>query len=139
MQSVVHIEEDGQQKAFVSVAASLVTIGLLERVYMANALRMGAYIIRHTADWQKRHRILGDVRGRGLMIGVELVHDQDSKEKAPDLRNRVIQMAFQKGLLLLGAGENTIRIAPPLMIDNEQAEFAVATLDACLTAVEGKR
>jgi 4-aminobutyrate aminotransferase len=123
----------------VSIAASLATLTLLERVYIANAQRMGAYIIRHTADWRKRHRIVGDVRGRGLMVGVELVHDQDTKEKAPDLRNRVVQMAFQKGLLLLGAGESTIRIAPPLMIDDEQAEFAVATLDSCITAVEGKR
>ncbi len=122
----------------VSVAAALVTIGLLERMYIANALRMGAYIIRHTADWRKRHRIVGDVRGRGLMIGIELVHDQNTKEAAPDLRNRVIQMAFQKGLLLLGAGDSSIRLAPPLMIEEEQAEFAVATLDACLTAVEGK-
>jgi 4-aminobutyrate aminotransferase len=121
----------------VSIAASLVTLGLLERIYMANAQRMGAYIIRHTADWRKRHRIVGEVRGRGLMIGIELVRDQTSKERAPDLRNRVIQMAFEKGLLLLGAGENSIRLAPPLMIEEEQAEFAVTTLDACIAAVEG--
>ena len=57
----------------------------------------------------------------GLMIGVEFVHDQDSKEKAPDLRNRIVQMAFQKGLLLLGAGENSIRLSPPLMVEEEQA------------------
>jgi 4-aminobutyrate aminotransferase len=123
----------------VSIAASLVTFGLIERAYMANAQRMGAYIVRHTADWRKRHRIVGDVRGRGLMIGIEIVHDQGSKDPATDLRNRVIQMAFQKGLLILGAGESSIRLAPPLMIEEEQAEFAVATLDACITAVEGKR
>jgi 4-aminobutyrate aminotransferase len=123
----------------VSIAASLVTLGLLERTYMANTLRMGAYIVRHTADWRKRHRIVGDVRGRGLMIGVEIVHDQVSKDRAPDLRNRIIQTAFQKGLLLLGAGENSIRLAPPLMIEEEQAEFAISTLDACITAVEGKK
>jgi 4-aminobutyrate aminotransferase len=106
---------------------------------MSNAQRMGAYIIRHTADWRRRHRIVGDVRGRGLMVGVEIVHDQTSKERAPDLRNRIIQTAFQKGLLLLGAGENSIRLAPPLMIEEEQTEFAVSTLDACITAVEGKK
>src|ERR1700690_565717 len=123
----------------VSIAASLVTLGLIERAYMANAQRMGAYIVRHTADWRKRPRIVGDVRGRGLMIGIEIVHDQGSKDPATDLRNRIIQMAFQKGLLILGAGESSIRLAPPLMIEEEQAEFAVATLDACITAVEGKR
>ena len=122
----------------VSVAAALVTLGLLERSYMSNALRIGAYIIRHTADWRKRHRIVGDIRGRGLMIGIEFVHDQDTKEKAPDLRDRIVQMAFQKGLLLLGAGENSIRLAPPLMIDEDQAGFAVAALDSCISAVEGK-
>jgi 4-aminobutyrate aminotransferase len=123
----------------VSIAASLVTIGLLEQSYIANAQRIGAFILQQTADWRKRHRIVGDIRGRGLMIGIELVHDQDTREKAPDLRNQAIQMAFQKGLLLLGAGENTIRIAPPLTIDEEQAEFAVNMLDACLTAIENKR
>jgi 4-aminobutyrate aminotransferase len=122
----------------VSVAAALVTLDLIERTYMSNAQRMGAYIIRHTADWRKRHRIVGDIRGRGLMIGIEFVRDQETKEKAPDLRNRIVQMAFQKGLLILGAGENSIRLAPPLMVEQEQAEFAVAALDACISAVEGK-
>ena len=122
----------------VSIAAALTTIGLLERGYMANAARMGAYIVRHTADWRKRHRIVGDIRGKGLMIGIEFVQDQESKEKAPELRNRIVQMAFQKGLLILGAGENSIRLAPPLMIEEEQAEFAIGTLDACISSVEGK-
>ncbi|MGH9689603.1 MAG: acetyl ornithine aminotransferase family protein [Candidatus Acidiferrales bacterium] len=120
----------------VAVAASLATIGLLERSYIANATRMGAYILRHTADWRRRHRIVGDVRGKGLMLGIEIVRDQTTKEKAPGLRNRIVQMAFQKGLLILGAGENSLRIAPPLMIEEEQAAFAVNTLDACISAVE---
>lgn len=122
----------------VSVAAALVTLGLIERNYMANAVRMGAYMIRHTADWRKRHRIVGDIRGRGLMIGIEIVHDQDSQEAAPDLRDRIIQMAFQKGLLVLGAGGNSIRLSPPLIIEEEQAGFAISTLDACISAVEGR-
>ena len=86
---------------------------------------MGEYIIGHTADWRKRHRIVGEIRGRGLMIGIEIVHDQETKEKAPDLRNRIVQMAFQKGLLILGAGDSSIRLSPPLMIEEEQADFAV--------------
>ena len=103
---------------------------------MANATRMGAYILRHTADWRRRHRIVGDVRGKGLMIGIEIVRDQATKEKAPELRNRIIQMAFQKGLLILGAGDSSIRLAPPLIIEEEQAAFAVNTLDACISAAE---
>ncbi|MFZ3216405.1 MAG: acetyl ornithine aminotransferase family protein [Candidatus Acidiferrales bacterium] len=120
----------------VAIAASLATIDLLEREYIANAARMGDLIFRLTADWPQRHKIVGEVRGKGLMIGIELVRDQRTKEKAPDLRNRIVEMAFDKGLLILGAGENSLRLAPPLMIDEAQAEFAVGTLDACLTEVE---
>jgi 4-aminobutyrate aminotransferase len=139
--SIMNWEPGGHASTFggnpVSVAASLATLRLIEQNYMANAARMGAAIVRHTADWRKRHRIVGDIRGRGLMIGIEFVHDQETKEKAPDLRNRIVQMAFQKGLLILGAGENSIRLAPPLMIDQEQAEFAISTLEACISALEG--
>ncbi len=76
------------------------------------------------------------VRGRGLMIGVELVLDQKTRERAHDLRDRVVDLAFEKGVLLLGAGENTVRIAPPLLIDQQQAEFAANVLDECITQVE---
>jgi 4-aminobutyrate aminotransferase len=67
------------------------------------------------------------------MIGIELVRDQKTKEKAPELRNRILEMAFHRGLLILGAGENSLRLAPPLVIDEEQAAFAVRTLDACIS------
>jgi 4-aminobutyrate aminotransferase len=120
----------------VAIAASLATIDLLEHQYMENAAQMGNHIMKLTADWRERHKIVGDIRGKGLMIGIELVRDQKTKERAPDLRNRIVEMAFHKGLLILGAGENALRLAPPLMIDEEQAEFAVRTLDACLTEVE---
>jgi 4-aminobutyrate aminotransferase len=120
----------------VAVAASLATVGLLERELIANAARVGEFIFRQTAGWRDRHKIVGDVRGKGLMIGIEFVRDQKTKERAPELRSRVIRAAFQKGLLVLGAGENTLRIAPPLVVDEEQAEFAVRTLDACITEAE---
>jgi 4-aminobutyrate aminotransferase len=120
----------------VAVAAALATIRLIERNYMANAARMGALILRLTADWRKRHKIVGEVRGAGLMIGIELVRDQITREGAPELRDRIVQLAFHKGLLLLGAGENSLRLCPPLLIDNEQAEFAVGALDACISEVE---
>jgi 4-aminobutyrate aminotransferase len=120
----------------VAIAASLATIDLLEHEYIENAAKMGEHVMKLTGDWRERHKVVGDVRGKGLMIGVELVRDQKTKERAPDLRNRIVEMAFHKGLLILGAGENALRLAPPLMIDEEQAEFAVRTLDACLTEVE---
>ncbi len=97
----------------VSIAASLATMDLLESKYIANAAAMGKHILKLTADWRERHRIVGDVRGLGLMVGVEIVRDQKTKEKAVDLRNRIIDLAFHKGLLILGAGENSVRLAPP--------------------------
>lgn len=120
----------------VCIAASLATLGLIEREYMANAARMGEFIMRETAGWTERHKIVGQVRGRGLMIGIEFVRDQKTKEKAPDLRNRIVQMAFHKGLLVLGSGDTTLRLCPPLMISQEQAEFAVRTLDGIISEVE---
>lgn len=120
----------------VCIAASLATLGLIEREYMANAARMGDFIFRETANWTERHKIVGQVRGRGLMIGIEFVRDQKTKEKAPDLRNRIVQMAFHKGLLVLGSGDTTLRLCPPLVINQEQAEFAVRTLDGIISEVE---
>jgi 4-aminobutyrate aminotransferase len=120
----------------VCIAAALATLGLIERSYMANAARMGEYIKRLTANWPERHKIVGEVRGRGLMIGIEFVRDQKTKEKAPDIRNRIVQMAFHKGLLVLGSGDTTLRLCPPLMIDEEQADFAVRTLDGIITEIE---
>jgi len=120
----------------VCIAASLATLGLIEKSYMANAARMGEFIKRQTADWTQRHKIVGEVRGRGLMIGIEFVRDQKTKERAPDLRNRIVQMAFHKGLLVLGSGDTTLRLCPPLMIDEEQAAFAVRTLDEIITEIE---
>jgi 4-aminobutyrate aminotransferase len=120
----------------VCIAASLATISLLEGEYMANAARIGEFIFTRTADWRERHKIVGDIRGKGLMIGIEVVRDQKTKEKAPDLRNRIVQLAFQQGLLILGSGDTTLRLCPPLVINEEQAEFALQTLDACIVEAE---
>ena len=69
------------------------------------------------------------------MIGFELVRDQNSKDRAPELRDRIQELAFERGLLVLGAGRNTIRLCPPLMITRDQADFAVDTLEECLKLV----
>jgi len=120
----------------VCIAASIATLGLLENQYMANAARMGDYIMKRTADWREKHKIVGEVRGRGLMIGIEFVRDQKTKEKATDLRNKLVQMAFHKGLLVLGSGDTTLRLCPPLVIDEAQADFALNTLEGCITELE---
>ena len=120
----------------VCVAAALATIDLIEKKYMENARRMGEFILGRIANWRERHRTVGDIRGMGLMLAVEIVLDQKTKERAHDLRDKIVDLAFAKGVLLLGAGENTIRLAPPLVIDEEQADFAVRTLDACISEAE---
>src|SRR5208282_997316 len=120
----------------VCIAASLATIRLLEEKYMANAEHIGEYILRRTAGWSQRFKSVGDVRGRGLMIGIEFVRDQKTKEKAPELRNLIVQIAFQKGLIVLPAGETTMRLSPPLLVDEEQTEFALRTLEDCIREAE---
>lgn len=116
----------------VACAAALVTIALLEEELLENAARLGAHVRNRMQEWPARFPIVGDVRGLGLMIGIELVKDQRTKEKAPDLRDHVLQRAFESGLLVLGAGDNTIRLCPPLVVSQEQCDFAVETLEACL-------
>jgi len=116
----------------VSVAAALVTIELLEQELIENAARMGARLMDRMRDWPKRFPIAGEVRGLGLMIGVELVRDQQTREKAPEQRDRVVQLAFERGLLVLGAGDNAVRLSPPLTIARDQADFALDVLEECL-------
>jgi len=120
----------------VCIAASLATLRLLEGGYMANATRIGKFIMHRTAGWRERHKIVGEVRGKGLMIGIEFVRNQKTKERAPDLRNKIVQSAFEKGLLVLGSGDTTLRLCPPLMIDEEQADCAVRILDECISEAE---
>jgi 4-aminobutyrate aminotransferase len=120
----------------VCIAASLATLRLLEEKYMENARRIGEFILKRTANWTERFKNVGEVRGRGLMIGIEFVRDQKTKERAPELRNRLIQAAFHRGLLVLGSGDTTLRFCPPLVIDEEQAEFAVRTLEECIREEE---
>ena len=118
----------------VSCVAALVTIELLQEGLIENAARMGAYLMQRMLDWPERFPNVGDVRGLGLMIGIELMRDQATKEKAPQLRDRVLDLAFQRGLLVLGAGDNTIRLCPPLVITRDQCDFAIDTLEECLRA-----
>ena len=119
----------------VAVAAALATIELLEGELIANAARIGGHLLDRMRQWPKRFPQVGDVRGLGLMIGFELVRDQDSKDRAPEIRDRIQEMAFERGLLVLGAGRNTIRLCPPLIITRDQADFAVDTLEECLKLV----
>ncbi len=119
----------------VAVAAALATIELLERELIDNAARVGAHLMGRLGDLPQRFPHVGDVRGLGLMIGIELVHDQQTKERAPLLRDELVQMCFERGLLVLGAGPNSIRLCPPLVITKDQADFAAGTIEECLQAI----
>ena len=85
------------------------------------------------------HPLIGDVRGRGLMIGVELVRDRRTKERATKERDALVAAAFKIGLLILGAGPNSIRFSPPLVLTREQADIAVRLFGEALTRVEEER
>jgi 4-aminobutyrate aminotransferase len=116
----------------VCVAAALATLDLIEGGLMGTARRMGDYIFGKINDWPKRFPIVGDVRGKGLMIGIEIVRDQHAKSADKELRNQVVKNAFYKGLLTLESGENSIRVSPPLIIDEEQADCAIGILEEAI-------
>jgi len=120
----------------VCIASALATMELIEGGLMANARKVGDYVFGKINDWPQRFKIVGDVRGKGLMIGVEFVRDQKTKEKAADLRDRVIDNAFHRGLLTLGSGENSIRLSPPLIIDEEQADCAIRIMEESIREAE---
>jgi 4-aminobutyrate aminotransferase len=119
----------------VSCAASLATIKLLKDSLMKNAAEVGAFMIDRLRELQLKHELIGDVRGRGLMIGIELVRDRQTKERATTERDQVVDACFYRGLLVLGAGKNAIRISPPLILSRDQAATAVNILDEALSSV----
>jgi 4-aminobutyrate aminotransferase len=120
----------------ISCQAALTTIDLLEGGLIENAARIGDYILGKLGQLQKEFELIGDVRGKGLMIGIELVKDRKKKTKALEERNRVIQACFEKGLLILGCGENVIRLIPPLIITQKEADTALTILEEVLRKVE---
>src|SRR5271157_1427573 len=98
----------------VCIAAALATLDVIERERLLdNATQVGNHMLKRMADWPKKYEIVGDVRGRGLMIGVEIIKDKKTKEHGAAERDRIVQLAFERGILFLGAGPSTIRIAPP--------------------------
>jgi 4-aminobutyrate aminotransferase len=120
----------------ISCQAALTTIELLEEGLIQNAAIQGEYLLKNLRDLQKRFHLIGDVRGKGLMIGIEMVRDKKTKEKAIEERDAVIQGCFEKGLLILGCGENVIRFSPPLIITQKEADIALTILEEVLKKVE---
>jgi 4-aminobutyrate aminotransferase len=138
-ESIMHWETGAHGSTFggnpVCCAAALATLDLVERELMANATAMGDRLIAGVRRLAERHVAIGDIRGLGLMIGVELVSDRQSREPAPQLVHDVVQLAFTKGLLLLGCGRSTLRLAPPLVVDAVDVDVGLGIIDECLTTL----
>jgi 4-aminobutyrate aminotransferase len=120
----------------VSCAAALATIKLLQERLVENAATVGRRLKDGLAALADKHPIVGDVRGRGLMIGVELVRDRHTRERASEQRRAVVDAAFRRGLLVLGAGQNTVRFCPPLVLTAGEADTAVEIFDLALSDVQ---
>src|ERR1700677_2717867 len=120
----------------ISIAAALATMDVLEREGIDNAACVGEFILERLRGWMHTHPLVGDVRGRGLMIGIELVKDKTTREPATALRNRVETIAFEKGLMILGCGETSLRLCPPLIVSKEEASVALDILEESLAQVE---
>ena len=123
----------------VCIAAALATLDVIEKEgLLGNAQEVGDHMLQRMADWPKKHRIVGDVRGRGLMIGVEIVKDQATREYGASERDRIVEAAFQRGVLFLGCGPSTVRIAPPLIVTKDEADVAMDVLEESIASIEGK-
>ncbi len=102
---------------------------------LRNSTEVGNHMLKRMADWPSKYKLVGDVRGRGLMIGVEIVKDKKTKEYGAAERDRIVELAFERGVLFLGCGPSTLRIAPPLILTKEEADVAVDTLEESIAIV----
>jgi 4-aminobutyrate aminotransferase len=116
----------------VCCAAALATLDLVEGGLTANAARLGERLLSGACKLMAKHDCIGDVRGRGLMVGMEFVRSRETREPAPDLVQDLVQRSFRQGLLLLGAGKSSLRLAPPLVIDDRDVDTALGMIDATL-------
>jgi 4-aminobutyrate aminotransferase len=120
----------------VCIAAALATLDVIEKQgLLANATEVGNHMMKRMADWPAKYRYVGDVRGRGLMIGVEIVKDKQTKEYAADLRDRIVQLAFERGILFLGCGPSAVRLSPPLVVTRDEADVAIDVLEEAIEIV----
>jgi 4-aminobutyrate aminotransferase len=120
----------------VAIASALATMDILEREAIGNAANVGNHIMSRIEGWKDKYGLVGDVRGRGLMIGIELVKDKKTRAYAGQERDRVTELAFERGVLFLGAGPSAIRLCPPLIVTKEQADVALDVLEECIGIVD---
>ena len=121
----------------VCIAAALATLDVIEGEDLkANATEVGNHMLSRMTDWPSKHKLVGDVRGRGLMVGVEIVKDKKTKEYGAEERDRIVELAFERGILFLGCGPSTVRISPALVVTKDEADAAIDVLDECISIVE---
>jgi 4-aminobutyrate aminotransferase len=120
----------------VCIAAALATMKILAREAIHNAEVVGNHMLKRMSAWPSKYEIVGDVRGRGLMLGVEIIADKKTKAIAGPERDRIVELAFERGILYLGCGPNTIRLCPPLIVTKEQADVAMDVLEECIVSVQ---
>ena len=123
----------------IACAASLATIDLIKKEYLQNVRDVGPYTLDALAEIMARHPSIGEVRGIGLMIGVEFVEDRETKTPAVDLRDAVVNKSFERGLLTLGCGHSTIRISPPLSTTRSEIDEALLIFEDAVSAAEKAR
>jgi 4-aminobutyrate aminotransferase len=118
-------------------AAAMATLDVIEREgLLQNAIEVGHHMMHRMQEWPHKHKLVGDVRGLGLMIGVEIVKDKKTKEQASAERDRIVQNAFERGVLFLGAGPSTIRVVPPLVVTKDESDIAMDALEESISRVE---
>jgi 4-aminobutyrate aminotransferase len=116
----------------VCIAAALATIDVIEREGITNAATVGEKMLERLRPWVAKHQTVGEVRGRGLMIGIEIVKDQKSRAASGPMRDKIVDLAFERGLLILGCGETTVRLCPPLIVNQHEADIALDILEECI-------
>ena len=120
----------------IACAAALATLELLEEKYLTNAAEVGQYMQDALEEIQARHTSMGDVRGKGLMIGVEFVKDKNTKEPNEEIREMIEKNSFEHGLLTLGCGRSSIRMAPPLCITKKEVDEGLEIFEGAITMAE---
>ncbi|HLW84551.1 MAG TPA: acetyl ornithine aminotransferase family protein [Candidatus Sulfotelmatobacter sp.] len=120
----------------VCIASALATLDVIENERLLdNSTAVGDHMRKRMADWPSKLKLVGDVRGRGLMIGVEIVKDKVTKEYGAADRDRIVELAFERGVLFLGCGPSTVRICPALVVTKDEADVAVDVLEECIKIV----
>lgn len=123
----------------IACAAAIATLKLIEQEYLQNAAEVGQYTLGALTEIQVHHPSMGDVRGIGLMIGIEFVKDRKTKEPADKLRDRIVDLAFKRGLLTLGCGKSVVRVSPPLCVTRSEVDDGLEILEEAITLAEQER